>query len=243
MKLLLPVVTLLACIICDSVRAEELPAKRWHDQAELSFVQTGGNTDVTTLSLKNLLTYRVSRSLSLSWKVEALNSMKSGTQTAERYLTELRGDYLITQRMYGIATTAWLRDRFAGIDAHYDGALGVGYRFLDGPRHTLTGEAGLNYTYEQYINNTSDDYPGSRLFGKYQFAITEKNSVSQSLEYLQDLELIRGQVLHSETALTAALTDLFSLKASYTVRFNSKPVPARLKKTDTTLAMALVATF
>ncbi len=138
------VVVPLISIASVPARAEEVPAKRWHDQAEVSFVQTGGNTDVTTLSLKNLLTYRVSRPLTLSWKVEALNSMKSGSQTAERYLTELRGDYQITQRMYGIASTAWLRDRFAGIDAHYDGALGVGYRFLDGPRHRLSGEAGLN---------------------------------------------------------------------------------------------------
>lgn len=243
MKSIILSLAVLACVVCRPVWAEEAPDKRWRDQAEFSFVQTGGNTEVTTLSLKNLLTYRVSRPLSLSWKVEALNSIKSGTQTAERYLTELRGDYLVTQRMYGIASTSWLRDRFAGIDAHYDGSLGVGYRFLEGPRHTLIGEAGLNYTYEQYINNTSDDYPASRLFGKYQFAITERNILSQSLEYLQDLELIRGQVLNSETALTAALTNIFSLKASYTVRFHSKPVPATLKKTDTTLAMALVATF
>ena len=32
--------------------------KKWSDEAELSFVDTGGNTDVTTLSAKNLLKYK-----------------------------------------------------------------------------------------------------------------------------------------------------------------------------------------
>jgi len=221
----------------------ETPAKRWSNRAEVSFIQTGGNTDVTTLSLKNLLSYKITDPLSLSAKLEALNSKESGSQTTERYLAELRGDYLFTQRVYGIASATWLRDTFAGIAAHYDGNIGGGYKWMDGPRHILLGEAGATYTYEEYTIDTAENYPGVRLFGKYRFAFTKKNAFSQSVEYLQSLDRTARQVLTSETAVIAALNSIFSLKTSYTVRFHSRPVPADLKKIDTILEVALVASF
>jgi putative salt-induced outer membrane protein YdiY len=43
-------------------------------------------------------------------------------------------------------------------------------------------------------------------------------------------------------AATARLTSLFSLKASYAVRYANAPVPG-FRKTDTTTAIALVAKF
>jgi putative salt-induced outer membrane protein YdiY len=49
--------------------------------------------------------------------------------------------------------------------------------------------------------------------------------------------------VNSETALVAALTDIFSLKAGYTVRYDNQPVPAGLKRTDTMTSVALVANF
>lgn len=229
-------------ITCGTAWAET-PAKRWSNRAEVSFIRTGGNTDVTTLSLKNLFSYAITDPLSISAKLEALSSKEGGSQTAERYLAELRGDYLFTQRMYGIASTTWLRDTFAGIATHYDGNLGGGYKFVDGPRHTLLGEAGATYTYEEYTNGSTDNYPGARLFGKYRFAFAEKNAFTQSVEYLQSLDQASRQVITSETAVIAALNSIFSLKTSYTLRFHSKPVPADLKKTDTILEMALVASF
>ena len=46
--------------------------KKWSDQAELSFVDTGGNTDVTSLSARNLLKYEFSDELQVAWKLGAL---------------------------------------------------------------------------------------------------------------------------------------------------------------------------
>jgi putative salt-induced outer membrane protein len=46
--------------------------KRWSDQAELSFVDTGGNTEVTSLSAKNVLQYKFSEKVQAKWKLGAL---------------------------------------------------------------------------------------------------------------------------------------------------------------------------
>jgi putative salt-induced outer membrane protein len=74
--------------------------KRWSDEAELSFVNTGGNTDVMTLSAKNNLKYKFTDKLAGSWAIEALYGETDGEKNAERYFTELRLDYLFTERFY-----------------------------------------------------------------------------------------------------------------------------------------------
>jgi putative salt-induced outer membrane protein len=74
--------------------------KRWSDEAELSFVDTGGNTEVRTLSAKNLFKYKFTEKLQGACKLGALYGESDGEKNAESYFTELRMDYLFTERFY-----------------------------------------------------------------------------------------------------------------------------------------------
>ena len=221
-------------------QAEE---KRWSDEAELSFVDTGGNTDVTTLSAKNLLKYQFSEKLQGAWKLGALYGEADGEKNAESYFTELRLDYLFTKRFYSFAIGGWLQDEFAGIDSRYYVGPGVGYKFLTGPKHFLVGEAGLNYVNEEYTDDTDKDYLGGRAFAEYEYAFTEKNRFSQSVEFLYDFSDSDNYNVNSETAVISALNDFLSLKASYTIKYDNQPVPSTLEETDTVLAITLVVNF
>ncbi|MBE0603861.1 MAG: DUF481 domain-containing protein, partial [Deltaproteobacteria bacterium] len=87
------------------------------------------------------------------------------------------------------------------------------------------------------------DFLTGRAFAKYEYAITKKNRFLQSLEFLYDFSDSAHYKLNSETALIASLTDIFSLKAGYTVRHDHKPVPAEIENTDTVMSVALVANF
>jgi putative salt-induced outer membrane protein len=217
--------------------------KRWSDEAELSFVDTGGNTDVVSLSAKNLLKYTFTDKLEGAWKLGALYGETDGEKNAESYFTELRLDYLFTERFYSYASGGWVQDKFAGIDARYYLGPGVGYKFLAGPKHFFLGEAGLNYVTEEYTDDTDQDYLQGRAFAKYEYAFTEKNRFSQSLEYLYDFDDSENYNVNSETALISALSDYLSLKASYVVKYDNKPVPETLKDTDTILGVTLVVNF
>jgi len=217
--------------------------KAWGGQAELSFVRTTGNTDTTTLAGRSLLKYRFTPRTTGSWRLGALYSEDKGRTAAESYSTEFRVDWLYTESTYLFGLGGWSRNRFAGIDRRYYGGGGAGRRFLDGPKHFLSGEAGLNVTREEYVNGTGSDFLTGRAFARYEYAFTEKSRFLQSLEYLHDFSKSTHFKLNSETALVAALTDVFSLKASYTVRYDHRPVPAGLERTDTTTSMAVVADF
>lgn len=236
----------IAIFLTVAIRAlaeEKEVKKKWSDQAELSLVDTGGNTDVLTFSLKNELKYQFSPQWLGLWKIGVLYGESDKVKNAEYYLTELRLDYLINDRLYSYGNVAWLKNQFAGVDPRYFFGVGLGYKFLTGPKHTLIGEAGLAYVMETYINDTKHDYMNGRLFGKYAYAFTPKNSFSQSLEYLYDFSRSQNYNLISETALIAALTDTFSMKGSYTVKYDNDPAPSMLNNTDTILGVALVANF
>jgi putative salt-induced outer membrane protein len=217
--------------------------KRWSDEAELSFVDTGGNTDVVSLSAKNLLKYKFTNNLTGSWALGALYGESDGEKNAERYFTELRLDYAFTERLYTFGIGGWLKDEFAGFDARYYVGPGIGYKFLAGPKHLLVGEAGANYAREEYTDGTDRDYIEGRVFGKYEYAFTKKNRFSQSLEFLYDFDESDNYKVNSVTALISALNSYLSLKASYEVKYDNHPVPETLEDTDTILGVTLVVNF
>jgi putative salt-induced outer membrane protein len=222
---------------------EEKPGKKWGDEAEVSYVNTGGNTQVTSLAAKNQVKYQFTDTFLGTWKLGAVYGENDNVKTAESYFTDLRADYLFTERFYSLANVGWLQNKFAGIDQRLYGGVGAGYKFLNGPAHVLVGELGLNYVSDRYTDKTRKDYPAGRAFGKYTYAFTEKNKFSQSLEFLYDFNNSKKYDVNSETALVSALSDYLSMKAAYVVNYKNEPVPATLKKTDTMLTVALVVNY
>lgn len=215
---------------------------KWHDEAELMYVDTSGNTEVTTLSAKNTLTVPFAAKTVATWKLGMLYGKSDGTKNAENYFTEVRVDYSYTERLYSFGYGGWFKDDFAGIDARYYLGSGGGYKFFTGPKHFLLGEAGLTYTKEDYTDNTDNGFFGGRLFGKYEYHFNEKNRFTQSLEWLLDASEFDNWNLNSETAVLSALNSWLSLKASYQIKYDNDPV-GNLKKTDKILGVALVANF
>jgi putative salt-induced outer membrane protein len=230
-------------VFCSGLFAEEIKEKKWNDEAELSFVDTTGNTEVMSLSAKNKLGYQFTDRLTGQWNLSALYGETDGDKTAERYATDLRADYAFTDRLYAAGIAGWLKDEFSGIDQRIYIGPAVGYKFLLGPKHFLNGEVGVEHVMEDYTNDEEENFMRGRLFGLYEFQLTEKSKFSQSLEYLHSFEDADDYNANSITAIITSLSDTFSLKTSYEVRYDNKPVPDTLEETDTTLSAALIVNF
>lgn len=233
-------------VAATSSFAEE---KALSDEGEVSYVQTDGNSQVSTLSIKNLLKYKFNEQMLGSWKIgtvraDAYDATSGKTEkTAASYFTDVRLEYKFTPRFYSFVNAGWQRNQFAGIDAHTYGGVGAGYKILAGPAHFLDGELGVLYVADKYTDTTTDDYASGRALLKYGYAFTDKNKFSQSLEYLNNLEDSDRYFLNSETAVISALSDILSLKAAYVVNYTSVPIPATLEKKDSTLTVALVVNY
>ncbi len=243
-KTLIPIVIFL--MIATAAFAEE---KKWGNETELSYVDTSGNTEVTTISAKNLLTYKFSDKLNTEWEAGALYAESDNEKDSERYYTELKSNYLFTEKFYTSLIAGWEKDKFAGIDAKYYIGPALGYKFLIGPKHFFLIEAGVDYVQEEYTDDTDDDFSRGRVFTEYEYAFTEKNKFSQSVEYLSNFDDSEDYNVISETSLISALSDSLSLKITYQIKYDNVPppdpdnVPDTLEDKDTTLTVTLVINF
>jgi putative salt-induced outer membrane protein len=254
MKIATALCTLIIFLSAPAQAEEEKPKKKWIDEAELSFVDTSGNSETSTFAAKNLLKIKFTDKLEGEWDIAALKSQSTDKTTdrnkvtAERYSTNLKLSYLFTERFYSGLGTGWSRDEFAGLqNKNYVGAF-VGYKFLTGPKHLLKGELGLNYVNEDYTKNKElknfkdKDFVEGRAFGLYEYALTEKTKFSQSIEYLGDFDDPNNYKVNSLSALTVAISDIFSIKPSYEIHYVNK-VPVDINTTDRIVTVALVANF
>lgn len=220
------------------------PPGQWLSQAELAFVNTTGNSDVSTLAAKARMAYGFSTDFTGRLRAEALYGQTDNVKSAERYLVEARLDHALTPRFYLGAIGGWEQDRFAGIDHRYRAGGLAGYRLLRGPAHFLTAEAGPEYVHEIYSADRGDEhFARGRLHGLYEYAFGAKDRFSQALEYLHNFNSPDRYRLRSTTALVVGLSEALSLKVSYEVNYTHRPVPETLKTTDTLLAVALVVNF
>ncbi|WP_442856870.1 DUF481 domain-containing protein [Desulfuromonas sp. DDH964] len=80
------------------------------------------------------------------------------------------------------------------------------------------------------------------MFGQYEYHFNDRTKFTQSAEALLDLEQMSNYLLNSETAFTAALNSVFSIKTSYVIKYDNETTGGT-KHTDTILAASLVANF
>lgn len=231
---------LLSLILAAPLHAEE---KAFNNEAELSYLDTSGNTETTTFKAKNTLTWNATEKAKLTWLVGGLYGKSDGVKNAEQYTTELRGDYLITEGFYTALIAGWLQDKFAGIDNKYYAGPAAGYIFLNGPKHFLKSELEVDYVKEEYTDNTDDDYMRGGALAQYEYAFTEKNKFSQTVKYGVDLEDEDRYEAKSITALICALNSSISLKAAYEVNYVNMPVPDTLDRTDRIFSTTLIINY
>lgn len=218
-------------------------AKKFKDQAELSVVNTSGNTDTLTLSLKNTLLYDFSQKYTGSWKVLALYGEQNNQKNAERYSTDLRLDNFFPSGAYFYLLGRWSQDKFAGFDNRYSLGPGIGQKFIDGPKHYLRVEIGCNYTREDYTDEETDSFIEGRSSAWYDYFISDDSKLSQTIEYLHDFEDHANFKIATETAVTAALNKLVAIKLAYEIRYQNRPAQDRFKKTDTVFSGSLVVSY
>jgi len=151
------IVVIILIVVSNSIPAVYGEEKKWKDEAELFLVDTGGNTEVMSLSANNTLQYTFDENLKGTWELSALYGESDGVRNAESYTSEARLDYLFTDQLYAAGIAGWLKDEFAGIEAKYYTGPALGYRLFTGPRHFVLGEVGPNYVTEKYIDNTDEE--------------------------------------------------------------------------------------
>lgn len=252
---------------------EEAPEDRpWSTETELSLVETGGNSESTTFSMKNSFERRWTSSI-LTVDAAALRadstervlvneggearSTEVDKVTAERYGVRVKYDREIDARLGWFAFGGWQRNQPAGIDDRYNLDAGASYAFLDGEQQSLVGEAGLGYTDEYPVVGPSESFATLRVLSHYERRVSATSTLETELEAIQNLDETDDLRINFLLGLTAKINTHLALKASYTLSHDDDPAtrilpgddPGELQavfefdQTDTVLAVSLVIDF
>jgi putative salt-induced outer membrane protein len=182
------------------VSAQDKPAEEkklgWKDTAELGFIMTSGNSDSSTLGLKNTLVY--------DWQ-EARFEMKLGAirvestqgfvalptatgfrredsdpeESAESYYLNGRYDHNITERFFWFAGAGWDRNTFAGIENRYTAFGGVGNIWADSETTKWRTDYAVTATKQNDVieqPDLDDTFLGLRLSSTFLYKWSESGS-------------------------------------------------------------------
>ena len=161
---------------------------------------------------------------------------------AQSLLFLSRAERAIRPRLAGYGEYRYFRDEFAGVSHRNTVAGGLSYKLIDLAAHVLSIDGSLGYLNEQRL--AGEDL-SSAIYGagtNYVWKISETAGVVDETRFTGVFDDADDWRFAHTAAVTARLTDLFSLKVSTTVGFVNRPVPG-FKSTDTNTAVALVAKF
>jgi putative salt-induced outer membrane protein len=221
------------------------PDPLWFGKANFSFLSTSGNTDTTSIGGAAEVNYNPKPFL-FTLKGAYLYSQTDGEVTAESSAASMRGSFDITPRFYVFAGAGYLRNTFSGIDALWSVDGGAGYKFFDGPNQFLKAEGGVGWTNEKdiilgVIQNTRS-YANARAALYYKWQFTKSAAFTNDFTYLLDLDDTENYFITDRAAITADISKIFALQASWTLLWRNKPVLG-FGHTDTATAVGIVAAF
>jgi putative salt-induced outer membrane protein YdiY len=173
----------------DPAPPAEKKFPKWSDAAELGWVATAGNSESSTIGLKNSLARENEHSLfelklgGIRVETTTITLFAVGTPadfsreedrtsatTAENYFLNGRYDRKITEKFFWFAGAGWDRNVFAGIDNRYTGGGGVGNQWCDTDRRKWRTDYALTATKQENVVDDpefDDTFGGVRLSSSF----------------------------------------------------------------------------
>ncbi len=218
---------------------EEEAARKWANTTELALVQTDGNSESFTFSLRDSFTWNWEKA-SLTSELFALRAESAvrvltneGGEVQESSESELTGEQYslsskysreLSDRFGWYVDAGWERNRLAGLDNRFGVGGGFSHLFIDNEVRNFLGEAGLGYRDETPVSGSSEGFVFGRLFGRYERAITETSGFETELELIGNLEDTDDYVASFLVAVTARISAKLALRMSYTLAYRGRPI-------------------
>jgi putative salt-induced outer membrane protein YdiY len=234
-----------AAALAAPVVAQDEKELGWFDNAELTFVTTGGNSAQSTFGLKNALdriwenralrfqfggirTESTTSTRTASGTASAFNVEETSTSdlTAENYFARGRFEQNVSAAMFVYAGAGWDRNTFAGIDNRYGFVSGVGRAWSDTETFKLRTDVGVTYTIQDDVvedPTRNDSFAGLRAG----YGLTRKLSATTDFasdlivdENLDDTDDLRADFTNS---IAVAMSGSLALKASLQLLYDKQP--------------------
>jgi putative salt-induced outer membrane protein YdiY len=206
--------------------------------AQFTFLTTTGNASTQSLGLTGDAAYRPGPWVH-SAKLGFVQLEDEGNLSARSLLALFRTARTLRERLSAYGQYDYFRDRFAGIEHRNTIEGGLSYVLVPSAVHRLVVDGGVGYQSEARLAAEDVDSATASSAGHYKWQISPTADFADDARVVLTLADIGAWRLEQAAALTAAISSIFSLKVSNTIRFVNEPVPG-FERTDTITSVALV---
>ncbi|MBL3519010.1 DUF481 domain-containing protein [Aliarcobacter lanthieri] len=206
---------------------------------ELSYINTSGNTDTSSLSGKLGVNAKFDER-EIKAKGSILRSKDNNKKSANKYELSLDYDHMIGDRLYTYLGAFYVNDEFSDYDSRLNIGPGLGYKFIYTDDEVLDLQGGFDYAIDKFDNGKKDEYVASKVELNYKYKIKENIEFKQMLSYLASMEDSKKYFVTSETGIAVKMMDNFSLGASYRLDYVNY---TEKKKTDKKFLTSLIFDF
>lgn len=215
----------------------------WSNESELGLSVISGNTESESYNGKQKLSYVFENEDALIASGRYIEAKTSGAITAKSWAAELRYEKSLSEHWSVFAAQGAESDRFAGYVQRDNTDLGGKYYFVKSDENNLLAELG-------YRSTTTNPVAGDRgrsNFGRAYLEYSRKKDKSWEAkiwaEYLPNFTRREAYLANLEPSFSVMLSEIFSLKATYLVKYQNELSPPNTSYTDTTWTTTLVAKF
>ena len=234
----------LTALSASALSAQDAPkdtVKHFTAVVNLGFVNSSGNTSVTTLTAGDEITV-----LRSAWTFKQVLTYVYGkndsVETANQFAFGLRAERAFGPR-WGIYLGArFYRDPFAGIAQRYGENVGALWHAVIAPKDMLDFEAGVGLTQERSTLAVTNDYTNGRVGAQYRHTWKPKTYFQETGEFLSDFSDSENYRVNSLTELVAPLSQSIAMRFSYAIAYNNKPQPG-FKASDRLLTAGVQLAF
>jgi len=230
-----------ACLAVLAPRASAQAADSFRLAFDLGYVNTAGNTNVTTLNFGENLSY-ITGPWTLAHGLAVIEGRTGGVETAAQYKTNLRLDRAVSLRFGAYALAGYERNVFAGIARRLEQGIGLTAKAVARPHDVLGFEGGISFIQQRSNAHVDESFGAGRAAALYKHNFTDAAVLQQSLELLANLKHGPDRRVNSETTLTAPISKRIALKAAYLIRYDHEPEPG-FKRSDRVFTTGIQIVF
>ena len=217
----------------------------WTNASELSFVQTGGNSESATFGVANTLARDWGRT---QFKFEVggirtstttfarlavgsednfqLNESSDSKVSAENYYGRVRVDRQVSDRSALFAKTGWLRNTFAGIDARYVTVVGLSNQWIDTDTQKFGTAYGVTYTNQDDVvpnPGVASNFIGAQVSVDFWRQVTDNSEWTSTLVLDENGDRTEDFRADWVNSLAVAMSESLALKTTLQILFDNDP--------------------